>query len=912
MRPGETCVTPECHTTFATAKHIHGPVAEKACNACHEDDIGGHKFPLKRKANETCTFCHTVAGTQKYQHKAVEHGCLSCHKPHISNVKYLLKEDTVEQVCDQCHQVPLKRNAHLPFAKGECTECHQPHQSKYAMLLRGGEGSQHCLMCHKDMAKRLQTASFAHQPAEKDCTTCHSPHSTDFKHQLVAAQQQLCFKCHKAIKTIVQRSPVKHGALTTGNQCANCHDPHTAGNPELLLARTDSVCLTCHDKAMKATDGRMLANMKPVLAESKYLHGPNRTGDCSACHGPHGAPYADLLERRFPETFYTSFDLKKYDLCFSCHEKELVLTPRTRTLTNFRDGDENLHYVHVNRQDKGRSCRTCHDVHGSNLPNHMASAVPFEGSKWMMPIDYQQMPDGGRCAGMPQAPDLQPQQGDDAAGKSIESSDDPRCVMTRRTSPIVANPGHLLTMMAAFVAVMLFCGVVRTQSAQPTKPTTAVPANTCTNAGCHTDVKDFKVVHGPVNVNACDACHKLVDPKQHKYELARAKTETCTFCHKLDMHGDAVVHKPVAEGQCLSCHNPHGGATAKFLRGKTTSDLCRTCHQDVIANKMHIHGPVAAGACEACHKAHSSPNKNLLVATGRDLCFSCHTEMRTQLASVKFKHKALEQECTNCHDPHASNYTMQIKQPPLQLCTSCHKDVKQVAIDSKVKHDAVTKGQACLNCHTPHGGNLAMLMKAEQIKICLKCHDQPIKPEDGGPVVASVSEILNPKLVKHGPVTEGSCDGCHSPHGSQQTRLLKKPYPEAFYQSFELDKYALCFSCHDKELVLTQKTTGLTNFRNGDTNLHYLHVNKSDRGRSCRACHAVHASDNPVEIRDSVPYGSWNMPINYRKTADGGSCSPGCHKHYAYDRKNPVDYEATPTPPSSQPVSLVNDGKDNP
>ena len=53
-----------------------------------------------------------------------------------------------------------------------------------------------------------------------------------------------------------------------------------------------------------------------------------------------------------------------------------------------------------------------------------------------------------------------------------------------------------------------------------------------------------------------------------------------------------------------------------------------------------------------------------------------------------------------------------------------------------------------------------------------------------------------------------------------------------------------------------------TSFRDGDVNLHYLHVNKAKRGRTCRACHSTHASKHNVIIRDSVPFGRWELPIN--------------------------------------------------
>jgi predicted CXXCH cytochrome family protein len=172
----------------------------------------------------------------------------------------------------------------------------------------------------------------------------------------------------------------------------------------------------------------------------------------------------------------------------------------------------------------------------------------------------------------------------------------------------------------------------------------------------------------------------------------------------------------------------------------------------------------------------------------------------------------------------------------------------------------------------------------------MKCHSDPMDRGQGKPAVAAVSEALDPSMDKHGPINQGSCGGCHNVHGSDAAHLLARAYPEPFYQPFALEKYDLCFSCHDKQLVLTQRTTGLTNFRNGERNLHFLHVNKADRGRNCRACHDAHASPNALHVRTSVPYGNWEMPINFKQTQTGGSCAPGCHKPFEYDRANPVTY----------------------
>jgi predicted CXXCH cytochrome family protein len=236
-----------------------------------------------------------------------------------------------------------------------------------------------------------------HKPVKEACTNCHTPHASEITTQLKAPTAETCYRCHGNVQKHVAGSKVGHAAMLEQKACANCHDPHASAQPKMLKARADAVCLTCHDKPIKGTDGHTIADMRPSLG-GKFLHGPVKAGECSACHDVHGSPNDGLLKQTFPKTFYTSFDVKDYALCFSCHEKELVLTDKTMNLTNFRDGEKNLHFVHVNRDEKGRTCKTCHAVHGSDLPKHMASEVPMGDGRWSMPIGYEQMPDGGRCA----------------------------------------------------------------------------------------------------------------------------------------------------------------------------------------------------------------------------------------------------------------------------------------------------------------------------------------------------------------------------------------------------------------------------------------------------------------------------------------------------------------------------------
>jgi predicted CXXCH cytochrome family protein len=463
-----------------------------------------------------------------------------------------------------------------------------------------------------------------------------------------------------------------------------------------------------------------------------------------------------------------------------------------------------------------------------------------------------------------------------------------------------------LALVAGFALAAVLYAEAATEATPAVQRLTGRRMN-CTEDQCHAKQRDFKFLHGPTAVGACDACHTYVDEKKHTFQLKRAERELCGFCHVGKQIGK-VIHKPITEGQCLGCHNPHGAANREMLRSADMGQLCASCHGDVTKGRKQMHGPVASGYCSSCHNSHASDYPKLLVSEGRALCLGCHKEMAQQLQHIKVIHKPVEGDCLQCHEAHASNYIMQLKQEPLPLCLSCHAQVKQAAQDAPYKHSAVIEGKACLGCHTSHGSDLARLMKGDTIKECLSCHDKPLEKPGGG-VVQSVAELAKPDLFKHGPIRDGNCTGCHTLHGGPFPRLLVKPYTETFYQAFSVDAYALCFSCHDKQLVLAKETEGLTRFRNGSQNLHFLHVDKPQRGRSCYACHMIHASAHPAHIRDSVPYGNWEIPIAFKPTETGGSCAPGCHRETKYDRVNPVPppvadkKERVPEAPGVKPAS---------
>jgi predicted CXXCH cytochrome family protein len=342
--------------------------------------------------------------------------------------------------------------------------------------------------------------------------------------------------------------------------------------------------------------------------------------------------------------------------------------------------------------------------------------------------------------------------------------------------------------------------------------------------------------------------------------------DDCLSCHGALIADKKVVHPPVKRGLCLGCHAPASEKEHIFGWQADGKQMCRQCHAPRDLQKV-LHPPVVEGLCLYCHDPHASNNHVRLRLTVFDTCTQCHPSKRIQNAVSATRHGALDPQrnplvCVACHDPHESDYEKRLKQwPPMNVCLTCH--------------DKVVEGW-----------------------------DRPL---------LNMKEWLdaNPdNEMRHGPVREGMCNRCHEPHGTNEFRMLRGSFPPEFYWPYKKgETYGLCFGCHDRRLIETQKVdapaaaarqgkidyaklpegerlvrAGTTGFRNGDENLHFKHTNKPDKGRTCRDCHDFHASPNPKHIRTSTKFGNWEFKLNYQKTETGGQCWPGCHVTRRYDR----------------------------
>ncbi|GFO54598.1 cytochrome c [Geomonas sp. Red276] len=418
-------------------------------------------------------------------------------------------------------------------------------------------------------------------------------------------------------------------------------------------------------------------------------------------------------------------------------------------------------------------------------------------------------------------------------------------------------------------------------------------AGSCLTAGCHVDITALKKPHAPVKEEDCTSCHKQL-VKEHpvkgakSFSLSSKQPSLCFGCH--DAFGKKKFqHSPVKDGECTACHRPHGSNQPFLLEaGEDRAPLCLNCHESDPFKQKYMHGPAAVGSCNTCHEPHEANEKALMKGPVRDVCLKCHADFAAAFNAAPVVHPPVRDDaCTACHNPHGSPVKMFLKNKMPELCLGCHKSMAASLAAVKVPHKPVISEGACANCHSAHYGKAKGLLAADQMTVCLGCHGVD---NLGTPPLKNIKKQIEGKPYLHGPIKKGSCKACHNPHGSAYFRLLPGNYPSELYYPYQDGAYDACLKCHEKNLLRFPETTIYTNFRNGNRNLHYVHV-VSRKGRTCRICHQPHASDGPKLInKNGAEFGEWKIPINFVITPTGGSCAPGCHRKLKYDRFKPESY----------------------
>jgi predicted CXXCH cytochrome family protein len=274
--------------------------------------------------------------------------------------------------------------------------------------------------------------------------------------------------------------------------------------------------------------------------------------------------------------------------------------------------------------------------------------------------------------------------------------------------------------------------------------------------------------------------------------------------------------------------------------------------------------------------------RNLYEPADEPKCTDCHSA----LVEKKVVHAIMNDGCDVCHQVKVSEHPEKVSKGLFLtdfvpgLCYTCHEGVKKDIDTMRVVHQAVKEKKQCMNCHSPHSSDEKKLLIGKRTDICLSCHNKEIV--SNGKTTKNIGQLVKNSKVVH-PALAGGCTSCHKPHASSENFLLISAYPVGQYARGVKDTFAICWECHDSDLLELAKTTTSTGFRNGEKNLHKLHLS-GPRSKSCSMCHDVHASNSKFLILDKIAFGKWSFTMNYVPADSGGTCSPGCHGSATYKR----------------------------
>jgi DmsE family decaheme c-type cytochrome len=284
-------------------------------------------------------------------------------------------------------------------------------------------------------------------------------------------------------------------------------------------------------------------------------------------------------------------------------------------------------------------------------------------------------------------------------------------------------------------------------------------------------------------------------------------------------------------------------AQAPSTSGYVGSNVCRTCHPDVSLNffKNPHYKSVASGkepqertGCEGCHGpggAHVAarggkttiPRAFSLLDTKQtlDACLNCHAADLSKTNIRRSEHTLNDVACTSCHSIHrAATPKYLLAKQQTELCYSCHASVR-AQFEMPSKHRVNEGFMQCTDCHNPHGTFAATWRMSQRPRMveqalgneeaCLKCH----------------TDKRGPNAFEHPPVRVEGCETCHYPHGSTNTRLLRRPVV-----------FTLCLQCHNG-------AGGFGTRNNGITSLSPSHNLLDPRYQSCTTCHVrIHGSNS--------------------------------------------------------------------
>ncbi len=146
---------------------VHGPLGAGYCGVCHDPHGSGYKYQLHADEPSLCFNCHEdmkkETETSVTIHAVIQvQGCTVCHDPHSADDRFFLKT-TPNELCWNCHDKKIYAHLKHPIfnhpvekvqdpldkeSEMSCVSCHAPHFSNAKGLLKAGDYQKLCSKCH--------------------------------------------------------------------------------------------------------------------------------------------------------------------------------------------------------------------------------------------------------------------------------------------------------------------------------------------------------------------------------------------------------------------------------------------------------------------------------------------------------------------------------------------------------------------------------------------------------------------------------------------------------------------------------------------------------------------------------------------------------------------------------------------
>jgi predicted CXXCH cytochrome family protein len=447
---------------------------------------------------------------------------------------------------------------------------------------------------------------------------------------------------------------------------------------------------------------------------------------------------------------------------------------------------------------------------------------------------------------------------------------------------------------------------------------TAMPAGDAANLG--TDLSSDHPISFVYDSALASRDPQIVDPStlNGSVRLDSQGRLQCTACHNPhdDQFGDFLVMDNTGSTLCLACHQPGQWSGSAHAISSSATPAAIADRQFVSPNSKTLKSAasqakkiaptsIAATACGNCHVSHRAGSKShlLLAKQPEDNCLVCHS------GGPAKKNIALDFAKPSIHPITMNSESHSPTEDPINpperhvVCTDCHNPHSATA--AKAVAPNASGALANLTGVTSTGTIIKPLTR--EYELCFRCHADSI---ERGPAtvprqvintntrlefspanlsfhpVISIGKNLNsvPSLIAPWLVSSRMyCTDCHNsdsgpnaggfgangPHGSIYRPLLERNLALDDYQPETYTTYALCYKCHDRNVVLSNRSFPF----------HTTHV-VNDRA-ACTTCHDSHGiATSQHLINFNTLYVTPNSLGELSYTSTGlfkGVCSLTCH-----------------------------------